>query len=179
MFEKTIIKDDYSKGGYGNWLTSSDDIDNRSTTMENMNNMFEKKKGELRAIVVHNDYKEMSSSGLYDLTNSAPETYSSDIFSRLPYEDLKKAHTETVVPVTIEDYNNKRKYKNINELQQERTAQSKLIPSYDQHKQYLDEIKLKETIHDTERAYRLIQNDIEMEQVNKKWWGGVMKLMNN
>jgi len=178
LFEKSVIQDDYSKTGYGDWLVSDNDIDNRTTTMENMNNMFEKKKTELRAIVVHHDFRDLESSNLCDLTNSKPESYSSDIFSRLPYEDLKKAHTETVIPVTMEDYNNKKKYKNINELQQERTLMTRTLPSQQQHQQYLDEKKRNEAIHDTERAYRLIKNDIEMEKVNKKWWGNLMRLTN-
>ena len=41
--------------------------------------------------------------GGYDLTRSKPMR-SSDIFSKLQYDDLRKAHTETVVPVTHEDY---------------------------------------------------------------------------
>lgn len=179
LFEKTTIKDDYTKTGYGDWLESNNDIDTRNTTMENMNNMFERKKGELRSIIIHNDFKDMETSNLYDLTNTRPESYSSDIFSKLSYEDLKKAHTETVIPVTMEDYNNKRKYKNINELQQERSLQLKIVPSEQQHIRYLDEKKRLESIHDTERAYRLIKNDIEMEKVNKKWWGNIMRLAND
>ena len=44
-----------------------------------------------------------------NLTNEKPEEYSTDIFSRLPYQDLRKAHTETVVPTTREDYLRKKK----------------------------------------------------------------------
>ena len=35
------------------------------------------------------------------------------IFSNLLYEDLKKAHTETVVPVTMEDYLVKPKFESV------------------------------------------------------------------
>jgi hypothetical protein len=38
----------------------------------------------------------------YDLTRERPQEYSSGIFGNLRYEDLKKAHTETVIPVTEE-----------------------------------------------------------------------------
>ena len=41
--------------------------------------------------------------------------FSSDLFSRLPFQDLQKAHTETVIPVTDEDYNIIPKFKNVNE----------------------------------------------------------------
>ncbi len=42
--------------------------------------------------------------GMYDLTGDKPSYYESDLFSSLQYDDLKKAHTETVVPVTEQDY---------------------------------------------------------------------------
>jgi hypothetical protein len=178
QFNKSIIKDEYSSEGYGDWLISNDDVDNRHTTMENMNNSFEKKKRELRAIVVNGDYRELGASGLCELTNDRPENYSSDIFSKLQFEDLKKAHTETVIPVTMEDYINRRKYKNVNELNQERTLQNNIKPSYAEHKKYLDKKILDEGKNDTERAYRLIKQDMEIEKINKKWWGGIMRLTN-
>lgn len=180
MFEETVVKDEYSNTGYGDWLISNDDVDNRSTTMENMANTFERKKRELRAIIPHNEFKEINNSNLCELTNSRPETYSSDMFSKLQFEDLKKAHTETVVPVSIDDYNNKRKYKNVNELQQERTIQIRhSLPSYQEHEEQLKRQQLTERKNDTERAYKLIKQDIEVEKKNKKWWGGVLQLMND
>ena len=175
FFEKSVIKDEYSKTGYGDWFGSGEDIDDRDTTMENMNNMFERKKTELRSIVVHKDFNEMTSSGFCDLTNSKPESYSSDLFSKLQYEDLKKAHTETVVPVNMEDYKNKKKYRNVNELQQDRSIQNKLDYSHLEHQKHLDEKHKNEAKNDVERAYKLLKSDIEIEKVNRKWWGNILK----
>lgn len=180
MFEETVVKDEYSNAGYGDWLISNDDVDNSSTTMENMANTFEKKKRELRAIIPHNDFGEINNSNLCELTNSRPESYSSDMFSKLQFEDLKKAHTETVVPVSIDDYNNKRKYKNVNELQQERTIQIRgSLPSHQEHEEQLKDQQRIQSKNDTERAYKLIKQDIEVEKINKKWWSGVLQLMND
>jgi hypothetical protein len=180
MFDETVIKDEYSNSGYGDWMTSNDDIDNHTTTMENMANTFEKKKSELRAIIPHNDFREITASNLCDLTNSRPDSYSSDMFSKLQFEDLKKAHTETVVPVSMEDYKNKKKYRNVNELHQERTIQSKqAFPSYEQHQTFLEEQQRSQSVNDTERAYKLIKQDIEIEKVNKRWWSGVLQLMSD
>ena len=50
------------------------------------------------------DLEEMTSNNGYDLDRNKPSSYSSGMFSKLAYEDLKKAHTETVVPVTHDDY---------------------------------------------------------------------------
>ena len=38
-----------------------------------------------------------------NLTNERPHLYQSDVFSKLKFEDLKQAHTVTVIPVTNDD----------------------------------------------------------------------------
>ena len=50
----------------------------------------------------------------YEIDRTGGIEYSSDIFSKLQYEDLKKAHTETVVPVTREDFENKERFNTFN-----------------------------------------------------------------
>ena len=58
------------------------------------------------------------------MTRERPKEYSSDIFSKLGYEDLKKAHTETVVPVTREKIsNNKKQFSSVNQFVQYRDNQ--------------------------------------------------------
>ena len=44
------------------------------------------------------------------LDGAAPELYSSDVFSKLKYDDLKKAHTESVIPVSNSDYQKIKKF---------------------------------------------------------------------
>ena len=52
-----------------------------------------------------------------ELSGDAPETYDSGMFSNLGFQDLYKAHVETLIPVTDEDYNIKPKFKNVNEYE--------------------------------------------------------------
>ena len=61
-----------------------------------------------------------SGNGHFELTRDKPEYYSSSLFSSLQYEDLKKAHVESVIPVTQEDYERMPKYKNVNEYKARR-----------------------------------------------------------
>ena len=61
--------------------------------------------------------------GGYNLSRQRPKEYSSDIFSQLGYEDLKKAHTETVIPVTREDVENKKQFASVNQFIQYRDGQ--------------------------------------------------------
>ena len=43
--------------------------------------------------------------------------------SNLNYDDLKQAHTETLIPVIEEDFRNVKKYNNLEHLKQERNNQ--------------------------------------------------------
>lgn len=182
MFEKTNITNKQKENGYGNWLSSNDDIDTRTTTYSNMNQTFERKKKELKSIIVYNDYSTIT----YNETNTykldeeidAPSTYSSDIFSKLKYDDLKKAHTETVIPVTIDDYNNKKKYNNINELNADRPINYDNMPSMEQSNQYLNNVKQTELRGDIERAFKLAKQDEYYKKVNNSWWSNLKQLTN-
>ena len=182
MFEKTNITNKQKENGYGNWLSSNDDIDTRTTTYSNMNQIFERKKKELKSIIVYNDYSTIT----YNETNTykldeeidAPSTYSSDIFSKLKYDDLKKAHTETVIPVTIDDYNNKKKYNNINELNADRPINYDNMPSMEQSNQYLNNVKQTELRGDIERAFKLAKQDEYYKKVNNSWWSNLKQLTN-
>ena len=119
MFEKVKITDDDVDGGYGKWFKSNEDMDeDRITNKRDMEAAFNKKKAASRELIIHKGVNELSyNGGGYDLTRNKPEEYSSDIFSKLQYDDLRKVHTETVVPVTREDYLRKKKYSNVTEFQ--------------------------------------------------------------
>lgn len=180
MFEKTNITNKQKENGYGDWLSSNDDIDTRTTTYSNMNQTFETKKRELKSIIVYNDYSTITynENNTYKLDEEidTPSTYSSDIFSKLKYDDLKKAHTETVIPVTIDDYNNKKKYRNVNELNNDRPVKYDDMPSIEQSNQYLNNIKQTELKGDIERAFKLAKQDEYYKKVNNSWWSNLKQL---
>ena len=180
MFETERLKNEFTETGYGDWLISNEDIDNRKATKENMNTLFETKKKEIRSLVVKQDVEDIRHNGngqFCDLLNNKPESYGSDIFSRMPYEDLKKAHTETVVPVTHDDYMNIKKYKNVNELQMDRST--KIIPmNTEESKKYLDMNKESELRDDIDRAYKLARQDENVKKINNNWWSKLKQLSN-
>lgn len=182
MFEKTNITNKQNENGYGDWLSSNDDIDTRETTYSNMNQTFERKKQELKSIIVYNDYSTITynENNTYRLDEEVdtPSTYSSDIFSKLKYDDLKKAHTETVIPITIEDYNNKKKYRNVNELNADRPINYDNMPSMEQSNQYLNNMKQTELKSDVERAFKLAKQDEYYKKINNSWWSNLKQLTN-
>jgi hypothetical protein len=177
MFEKTNKQ---KENGYGSWLSSNDDIDTRTTTYSNMNQTFETKKKELKSIIVYKDYSTIThgENSIYKLDEDIdiPSTYSSDIFSKLKYDDLKRAHTETVIPVTIEDYNNKKKYNSINEIKNDRPIKYDDMPSMEQSKEYLNNMKNNEMKSDIERAFKLAKQDEYYRKVNNSWWSNLKQI---
>ena len=90
-------------------------------------------------MIVHNDFIPLGDNSNYDLTREKPSSYSSDIFSKLQFEDLKNAHVETVIPVTDEDLLNRTQYSNVVELKNARNADSTVPLNNNQVKQFLRE----------------------------------------
>jgi len=117
-FEKYRI-DNPNERGYGDWLKSDDNIINvnENVTMSNMNQIFEQKKKQIQAITVYsgiqNDMASFKGSS-FSLLNDG------DNFSSEHYTDLKQAYTETVIPVTLEDYEKMPKFNNVEEYKSHR-----------------------------------------------------------
>lgn len=178
LFEKYNIKDNETEGGYGDWLKSEEDLDNTRTTMNEMNEKFELKKKKVQSIIVHKDVEEMDSgNGHFELTRDKPEYYSSTLFSSLQYEDLKKAHVESVIPVTQEDYQNRKKFRNVDEMQRYNAEQNSEPLSLKQSNEYLNQRKSYQDKNDVSRAFKLAKQDEQARKANVGWMSGFKQLM--
>ena len=138
-FESINIVDEERKTGYGDWFSSNEDYD-VATNLSNMHEKILEKKEMLSTLVrkVNIQEADLSTSSIQELGGSVPQSYSSNIFSKLPYEDLKKAHTETVVPVSQNDYDKILKFNNQEVLQQYRNSQNITPLSENESKTYFD-----------------------------------------
>lgn len=178
LFEKYSIKDNETEGGYGDWLKSEEDLDNTRTTMNEMNEKFELKKKKVQSIIVHKDVEEMDSgNGHFELTRDKPEYYSSSLFSSLQYEDLKKAHVESVIPVTQEDYQNRKKFRNVDEMQRYNAEQNSEPLSLKQSNEYLNQKKSFQDKNDVSRAFKLAKQDEQARKANVGWMSGFKQLL--
>lgn len=180
MFEKVKVNDDDVDGGYGKWFKSNEDVnEERVSNKRDMDAVFNKKKAASRELILHKGVNEMSyNGGGYDLTRSKPDEYSSDIFSKLQYDDLRKAHTETVVPVTQEDYLRRKKYNSVESLKKERAENNPSMLSLQQSKQLLKGRKSKEQMGNTQRAFKILKREEEINRANKEWWKELRTLKN-
>jgi hypothetical protein len=134
------------------------------------------------ALIQRNEIQTANSSGgggYYGLGREAPQEYSSGLFSTLQYEDLKKAHTETVIPVTREDYEQVKKYGSLNEMQTFRDIErTKYNYSREFQTVQLDRETAMQVEQDMQRAYRLAKQDELVREINKKFSSEFYQLTN-
>jgi len=168
LFEKSNGK--AKSNGYGEWLKSSEGVSNiKVSNKTEFDELFKKKKQESRELVLKQEIQNrMYHNGT--MLDSNETVYSSDIFSKLRYEDVKKAHMETVVPVTEKDFQNKKRFDNVEQYIRYRKSSQGDVPDLTYSKTQLNNIKNNNEALNTNRAYNLLLEDNEMKKKNKLWW---------
>ena len=179
IFEKNKLKDDECDDGYGDWLSSNDNCNtDKVSNMRDVNTIINSKKKDIRDLVEYKDFDMVNSSSQYNLDRDRPQYYSSDVFSKLNYEDLKKAHVESVVPVTEEDFYNRPHFNNEDELNCFRQQQTTHVPTVQESKEYFknhDDSMNKEHVY---RLYKLTRQSEQVEQINNRILGQFKQLTN-
>jgi hypothetical protein len=176
LFEKVKIANEYEENGYGDWLKNSQVDNNEVSNVSEMNKKIDEKKRILRSNTLTNyrEINEYNEGSFCDLTNSCPESYSSGMFSSLAYEDLRKAHEESVVPVTEDDY--KERYSSMEDIRLKRQEQ-KLIPLNERSaRDYLETDRKRDNMISSHRAYKLARQQEKVERANEKWWSSLKQL---
>lgn len=196
-FEQYRLKDDEAETGYEAWFRGNDADDaagddaiggDDSGSWADKVARLNQRKQELRNKYALVERQELESAGGgggagsgYDLTRERPQEYSSGIFGNLRYEDLRKAHTETVVPVTEEDYYKTRRFNSINELQtfrdQSRRDLYKQTSKQEQERIYA-QTKMRQEEEDTRRAFILAKQDEISRDIHKKLYSDIFRLEN-
>ena len=167
LFEK--YKEDYQEeDGHGDWLKSNDDLVEEVHNRDQMNEAIAERKKTMRALVVKQDVQGISSEWGTDLLGGTGG-YSGNGSSGLQYDDLRKAYTESVVPVTEED--RRESYKSVDELVRSRKHTLHEASMAD-HDALLREKMEREGADSTTRAYNLAMQD---EKIRK----GVNELRSN
>ena len=179
QFEKTKVERDEETQGYGNWLKSDNDLGEfKNVSFTQMEREFELKKQKLRSLTVYKGVDESQSYniGASDLSGDAPDSFTSGLFSSLQYEDLRKAHTETVIPVTMDDYKSVKKFNNVNEYTTYRNNQNIEPLSEVQSKEYLSNREKLQEKESTERAYKLAKQLEETQKKQKNYWSSILHI---
>ena len=201
-FDQYRLKDDETETGYDAWFRGTgtdneeaaaehDDDDDGGTWADKVKRLNQRKQ-ELRnkyALVERTELEYAGGGGGsgsgsvagYDLTRERPQEYSSGIFGNLRYEDLKKAHTETVIPVTEEDYYKTKRFNNVNELQtfrdQSRRDLHRDTSKVEQERIY-EQSRMRQEEEDTRRAFILAKQDEISRDIHKKLYSDMFRLEN-
>jgi hypothetical protein len=146
-----------------------------------MNYIIDEKKKKLRELSLIKkreveDIWNVSKITATNLSPEAPDCYDSDLFSSLCYQDLQKAHTESIIPITNEDYENKQKFENVNEFINFRNKQN-IQPMLEGEK-FLNEQKKREEEMSIRVAFHLAKQTEQVKQNNDLFWKN-FQLLNN
>jgi hypothetical protein len=161
-FNKVKVYNDDETHGYGDWFKSDSDICNDTSS----GNHIDQRKHEIKSTIPYKEYSELTSyQGSSDLTGEVPVSYAADVFSDLKYDDLYRAYTETVVPVTLEDYENTKKFNNVDDYKKYRNIQNITPLELNVSMQNLENMKVADEKETTARAYKLAK---QLEEVKEK-----------
>lgn len=177
MFDNIKLVDEEMDSGYGDWMKNGEIRSMENVKQSDFGREFEKRKQECKELIVHKEVGEIQTIGGSNLTRDRPELYNSEIFSKLKYEDLRRAHTETVVPVTQEDFENVKQFNSIEEYRTYRNSSYNTKPlSKEESRVYLNKRDDKQKEKSMRRAYNLLKREEEMEQAQEKWWKNFKRL---
>lgn len=180
MFEDVKLRDEEFDEGYGDWLRSDENLCNEKVNnISQFDNAFEKQKQRCSSLIVRKGVEDLEmNGGGYNLSREKVDMYTTDIFSKLNYDDLKRAHTESVVPVTRQDFTDKRKYNSLDEIKRHRNATNVDSLSLQQSQKLLRQRDLENDKVNTHRAFNLIKQDEDIRRANNKWWSSIRRLEN-
>jgi len=179
MFEEIKLNNDYNDEGYGDWLKNDNDHNHDNLYCNNLNEINEKiniKKQLLREnqLAKFSQISEFNNTSYCDITNSKPQEYSSGLFSKFQFEDLKKAHEESIVPVTDDDY--QKNYNSIDDIKIKRQQQNLEPLNENKAAEIMNNRNTQENIINSHRAYKLYQQQELIESANKKWWASLKQI---
>jgi hypothetical protein len=170
--------------GYGEWLTEEDvggAEQVQGSTGQMMAAFTEKKRQACQDVVVHHEvesfYGGLGGGMGSDLGGDGGGVYDSGGNSGgVAYQDLRKAHTETMIPVSDADLARRKAFGSVDEMRRYRTGQDTAPLSAAKSRQQLSEQSVREDESATRRAYRLTKEVEEAEKRSQQFWKNMRML---
>jgi len=168
------------KDGYGDWLKSNDDIlDTNHLNKKDMNTFLYEQKKKNQQIIPIEKVEEFSfqSTSFYDFDEYEKKTFTSNT-SSLQFNDLKHAHTETLIPVVEDDYLSVHKYKNVNEMKIFRDSQdtSYRPMNKEESNMYLQNIHKLNEEKCSKNAFYYAQQTENMLKKEEQFWSSIKNI---
>jgi hypothetical protein len=172
LFEEHKMQSEFNETGYDDWLSSNEGLsamDPQIRSMTDMKSAFSEEKKRKMEMIQYHGVEDIADTTHSDLSGTAPSDYSSGVFSKLQYEDVKRAHTENIIPVSEDQFDPSKQFKSVTQLQQFRKQQDMTPLADTQAKHYLENKKKLEERESTSRAFRLAKQMEEAQAKNEQF----------
>jgi len=179
MFNKAFEKhrlDDPNEQGYGDWLKSDEGFIsvNENVTKGNMNDIFEQKKKQIQSLTVYSGVTDMFSSTFSGSLLDEEKNFSTDT-----YTDLRQAYTETLIPVTQEDYNKMQKFNNISEYKRHRDQVDTTPISKEESERKLLQRQQDYNQHSAALAFKYAKEAEKAKEKQNSFWSELKQITGN
>ena len=178
LFDKYYDK---APDGHGDWLASTDNVVDmpKVTNMGQMNEIIEREKqslSEKQSLINYNLEQHIPTSGtsLYEVDNNVFSN--ENIFSKFQYEDVKKAHEETLIPVSHNILNTRMQYKDADHLSRVRQSDILHIPEKNISEQILKTRDDEDTRSASHRAFVLAKQEETSSKKTDLFWSQLKML---
>ena len=171
-FEKHRINNPLDNG-YGDWLKSDDgflDVE-ENVTKTNMNEIFEQKKKQIQALSVYQGVTDSFSSSSFGASLDEAGSFTSS-----GYTDLRQAYTETLIPVTNDDFDKIPKYKNLNDYKNQRDRVDTTPLSKTEAERILYEREKSDNQRSAALAFKHAQEIEKAKNANNSFWGDIKRI---
>ena len=171
-FEKHRI-DNPNEEGYGDWLKSDEDFIsiNENVTKGNMNEVFEQKKKQIQDVTIYTGVTDMFASSFGGSLLDGKGDFSTD-----EYTDLRQAYTQTLIPVTMDDYNKIQKFNNVSEYKAHREKVNITPLTKEESERKLIQQQDKQDKHSAALAFKYAQESEKVKQKQQSFWGDIKQL---
>jgi hypothetical protein len=167
LFEETYKRETH---GYDDWLKNSP-IDDCAS--ENRNTYFSNKHDSI--VIKNSDILDINNIGNNYIDQDNIEDYSSSTFNSLKYDDVKKAYSETFIPVNENDAR-VGMFNSIDELKRFRGNDYIKEMTQAESEEYLANAKYSENKEINNKIYNIIKQDKQHQDEKQKWWNQFNKL---
>lgn len=170
LFEQHRVKQ-CSDEGYGEWLQSTEGVS--KVVVATPSAIHEHIQSQQRTLCVDETVRNIGDDITSNLDPDGPVNYGAPLFSKLLYDDVRRAHTETVVPVR---QNERPAFSDEESLRKHRSQTVTAPLDQEDAARVLRDTRESEQQSDIQRAYRLAKQDEEVARANASWKSEFMKL---
>jgi len=171
-FEKHRVENPIEQG-YGEWLKSDEGMINinETVTKGNMNDIFEQQKKQIQAVSVYTGVTDMFSSTFGGSLLNGGDNFTTD-----GYTDLRQAYTETLIPVTQDDYDKMQKFNNISEYKAHRDRVDVTPLTKEEGNRQLLRQQNQLDQESAALAFKYAQESEKAKQKQQSFWGDIKRV---